>query len=216
MEISQESDLQQDFSNANIVRIKHCVKSFDWIDALIQKELSEFLRNNKEKFNKFSFGGFENIDLEFYHNEVNVVRHKTPLVKEFLKDGFYHFPLKELRKILTKKKKEAKKDEQNENASAFAFDIFSSVIMEEMRCLGFQNVEKEKTTWSNEIKAESQNVEIKIMEVKLKQAKKKQQEMDDSFPLEISIIGKHGRSGDIWFRSTWGAIKKLLPGLKEI
>lgn len=219
LEISQESDLKQDFSKADIVKIKHCINSFDWMNELVRKELSQYLCATCKMFRAnehYYVNMFNDIDFRIASNEFFIYRMKNPLVEEFMKDGFYHFPLKSLRKILDKKKKESKKYEQNKNASAFSFDIFSSVIMEELRTLKFDPIVQNKSEWENNIKAEAPNLNVFISEVKLKSIIKKQQELDDTFPLELSINGKHGRSGNIWFRTTWGAIKELLPGLIKI
>jgi hypothetical protein len=212
VEILKDEDLEQDFSKAVIVKIKHCVKSFDWMNELVRKELSEYLYEHGKIFsvNEYYYANmFNDIDFRIAHNEFFVYRMKNPLVEEFLKEGFYHFPLNALRKLLDRKKKESKKHEQNKNASEFAFDIFSSIIMGELQQLNFASIEKHK----GYITAEAINLRIRISEVKIQSVVKKEQEMDDTFPLEISIIGKHRRSGVVWFRTTWGAIKQTLPGL---
>lgn len=219
IKISKVDEIEIDYSLYDNVKIEKNSEVYVCINRFLKFQFSEFIANQTFTWswtNSSYLFGFEN-QISCYDNKLTLKRKIKPLTDVFLTpDKCYNFPIKELKKILKERKDRKQKDILNKNANAFSFDIFSSIMMEELRVIGFKNVERLKTDWVNKIQvwnATKEHLNFEISEIKLKSVIRKQQELDDNFPLHLDIYGKSGCAS---YKTTWSSVKKLLPGLLEI
>lgn len=217
IEITKEAEVDLDYREYDVVKIKMCSEAYVCINRFLKKQFSDFETNSSNwswHSGTHMFGFANIITICGFNNCLEIKGNKKPLISPFLSNDTYHFPIKSLRKILQKRKDREQKDKLNKNANSFSFDLFSSVIMEELRTVGFVNIERNKSEYANNIKAIIPNrCSFTIREIKLKSVIRTQQDLDETFPLELIIIG---RTGYTTFRTTWAAVKGMLPGLKLI
>lgn len=222
IKISKEEELEFDYSSYDNVKIEKNSEVYVCINRFLKFQFSEFLVNPNFDW-RWHDGtcmfGYENrIYDNSYCNSLSIHRKIKPFPIAFLtQDNCYNFPIKELRKILKERKSRKDKDELNKNANGFSFDLMSSVMMEEIRLAGYVKIERNKNTYYNQIEVYNnfnpEHLHFTISEVTLKSVIRKQQELDETFPLSIDLYGK---SGIATYVTTWGNVKKLLPGLLDI
>jgi len=222
IKISKEEEIEVDYSSYDNVKIQKNSEVYVRINRFLKFQFSEFLVNPNFDW-RWNDGtcmfGYENrIYDKSYCNGLKIHRKIKPFSIDFLTpDNCYNFPIKELRKILKERKSRKDKDALNKNANGFSFDLMSSVMMEEIRLAGYVKIERNKNTYYNQIEVYNnfnpEHLHFTISEVTLKSVIRKQQELDETFPLIITLYGK---SGIATYVTTWGNIKKLLPGLLDI
>lgn len=220
IKISKEEEIEVDYSLYDNVKIEKNSEVYVCINRFLKFQFSEFLENPNFDW-RWDDGtcmfGYEN-RICVYTDEISIHRKIKPFPIEFLtSDNCYNFPIKELRKILKERKRRKEKDKLNENANGFSFDLMSSVMMEEIRLAGYVKIERDKSVYCNNIKVYNnfnpEHLHFTISEIRLKSVIRKQQELDETFPLNIILYGKTGQAS---YSTTWGNIKKLLPGLLDI
>jgi hypothetical protein len=217
--ISKIEEIEVDYSSYDNVKIVNKSEVYVCIERFLKFQFSEFVEQPTWDWRwsdgTSMFGYYNRINC--YRNRLTIQRKIKPFPTPFLTpDNCYNFPVKELKKILKHRKDRKQKDVLNNNANAFSFDIFCSIILEELRTVGFENVERIKSEYYNKIEVWNKTKEklvFRIFEVKLKSVIRKQQEFDETFPLSIELYGKSGAAS---YLTTWGIVKKLLPGLLEI
>jgi hypothetical protein len=219
IKISKESEIEIDYSSYDNVKIEKNSEVYVCINRFLKFQFSEYLENPNFEWrwnDGTSMFGYQN-QIFCYGTELSIRRKLKPFPIDFLTpDDCYNFPIKELKKILKERKARKEKDVFNNNANAFSFDLMSSVMMEEIRLAGYTKIERE-TGYYNRIEVynifNQEHRSFTISEVKLKTVIRKQQELDETFPLSLDLYGK---SGVATYITTWGNVKKLLPGLLEL
>lgn len=224
IKISKIEDVDVDYSSYDNVKIGKNSDVYVCIVRFLKFQFKEFLVEDMRTHiwhwdsGTGMFGYHNHLSVDKYTNRLMIPGKRTPLADPFHTpiDNCYNFPIKEIKKIFTERKERKRQDELNENANSFSFDIISSVILSELDNVGFKNVTRNKLEYLNNIAVFSNNQKkqlFTISENTLKKVIRKQQEIDETFPLILNIIG---HTGSTMFKTNWGAIKKLLPGLLEL
>lgn len=217
IEICKKEDLELDFSTYDIVKIKEnsyvhlnfmefIRKEFaDYLVTDNRREISFKLEKDSKTWHRVICFGYEN-SIGYSNDEFSLERKKDSLVPQFYKDGVFHFPLKSLKKILKTRKDRKTKDVMYANANKFSFKLFSSIMLEELTEMGFENIQQTDTSiYISGI--------FNINESTYKATIRKQHDLDENFPLILNIYGNFSSAT---FRLTWKSAKQILIGISYL
>jgi len=209
IEIYNKEHLDLDFSKFDIVKIRENSYIHLNFSEFIKKEFSEYLvpsqkmielKQNKNYESAFCCFGYKNT---IWYNNDKFSFNRIPLISPFYQDGIFNFPLKKLKKRMKSKKDRDEKDKLFANANAFSFKLFTSIMIEEIKEIGFENVQvNPRSVFVSGM--------FDISELTLKSVIRKQHSMDEEFPVKLRIWGDQG---SCLFKTNWKTAKLIITGL---